>query len=76
MADQKTKQFNVSVESDTWAMKVSQIWPDGDAPENPTPADVAEQMGKDGSVAQIILEWALTPHIVIEERGVVAVVRS
>lgn len=38
-------------------LSVSQIWPDGDAPNNPTTEDVFEQMRKSRSLYSLCQEW-------------------
>lgn len=44
-------------------LDIDQIWPDGDAPENPTAADVVKQMQEStGSVYRVLSEWALEPN--------------
>ncbi len=45
-------------------LEVDDIWPDGYAPENPTPEDVVEQMAKCGGGAAIVAkEWNLLNEI-------------
>jgi hypothetical protein len=41
------------------ALSVGDIWPDNDAPDNPTAQDVIGQMRKCGSVVRVIREWNL-----------------
>jgi hypothetical protein len=41
------------------SLSVNNIWPDKDAPDNPTAADVVEQMRKCGSATSVIKEWNL-----------------
>ncbi len=43
----------------TAALTVEEIWPDGDAPENPTVDDVLAQVRKAGSLWQLASEWNL-----------------
>lgn len=48
-----------------FVLGIEEIWPDGDAPENPTAADVVEQMkNSSGSVSRVITEWALEPECI------------
>jgi hypothetical protein len=42
-------------------LEVDEVWPDHDAPEHPTAADVVQQMRKTGSVGRVLSEWALEP---------------
>ncbi len=43
----------------TASLTVEEIWPDGDAPENPTVDDVLAQVRKAGSLWQLASEWNL-----------------
>lgn len=38
-------------------LSVEDVWPDGDAPENPTTADVLTAMRKSGSLSRLISDW-------------------
>lgn len=49
--------FMVTLEGDH-ALTVDQIWPDGDAPENPTSEDV-EMVLAEYSVLELIRDWNL-----------------
>lgn len=40
-------------------LNAEDIWPDGDAPENPTAEDVADLICKEGGFPKIIDEWNL-----------------
>ena len=40
-------------------LDLEQLWPDGDAPENPTPADVYALVQKDGGFYSAIRSWNL-----------------
>lgn len=51
-------QFDGSVE-----MTVDEVWPDGDAPENPTAKDVAIKMRRTGTVASLLSEWNLDSYL-------------
>lgn len=47
-----------------------QIWPDGDAPENPTADDVREVIEAEGGILQVIDDWNLagySPEYEVEE---------
>jgi hypothetical protein len=53
------KKFNVSV-SGLYQLDESEIWPDGDAPTNPTPEDVAKAMAKSASsLARMLHDWSM-----------------
>lgn len=58
MSGETSIEFTVSGE---WTLDVDEVWPDGDAPEHPTAADVAAQMRLTGSVHSVIDEWMLVP---------------
>lgn len=49
-----------SVDLDT-----ADIWPDGDAPENPTAQDVADLIDKCGGVRWVASDWNLLTDITI-----------
>jgi len=52
-----SKSFIVKIEYET-TMSIEQIWPDGDAPENPTAKDVVKAMQEDcPTVAGLLSEW-------------------
>lgn len=40
-------------------LSVDEIWPDGNAPENPTRDDVIAVMQQSGSVARLCRDWSL-----------------
>lgn len=53
--------FTLSASSE-YVLGMDEIWPDGDAPDNPTAADVVEQMQKHGnSIHGVIGDWNLVP---------------
>lgn len=58
-------------------LEVEDIWPNGDAPENPTPEDVVKQMARSGGGACVIArEWNLLDGIeVVGPTGETAVYR-
>jgi hypothetical protein len=55
--------FDVEI-SGVWTLQVREIWPDGDAPENPTVDDVIEVMKRTthGYVSNLIRDWNLEPE--------------
>ena len=54
--------FNISLAPEDFTLTKGDIWPDGDAPENPSPGDVVAQMQKTtGSAYNVIREWNLMP---------------
>lgn len=59
------KTFEVWVEGPTFNLTEEEIWPDGDAPENPTDADVIEAMKDYGHVSTVIRDWALDDFLTI-----------
>lgn len=56
------RKFVLSISGEA-ELDIEQIWPDGDAPESPTAADVLAVLRKDGGafspVERIIGEWSL-----------------
>ena len=38
-------------------LTAAEIWPDGDAPENPTVDDVIAEMRKSGSLSRLASDW-------------------
>jgi hypothetical protein len=61
MGASKERTFTVRISVDH-TLPVSALWPDGDAPENPTAADVEELIENDGGYERIISEWNLDLH--------------
>lgn len=51
-------------------LSVADVWPDGDAPENPTPEDVAAVMRAHGGFHGVISGWNVLPSY-LEVDGVV-----
>lgn len=64
---QKTFHFEFAGDHD---LTVSEIWPDGDAPENPTTEDVIARV-KDScwSVRHLITDWNLGCSVYIDGRN-------
>jgi hypothetical protein len=59
--------FTISFPSIT--LSVSDIWPDGDAPDDPTAEDVAALMEKCGGLHGVLYDWCLLDEL--EVNGVV-----
>lgn len=56
---------NFSISFPDVELAPEEIWPDGNAPENPTAEDVVAQMRKHcGGVGRLLPEWNLTPESV------------
>jgi len=51
-----------------YSLSVDEIWPDGDAPENPTTQDVIRSMRERGDTdpGQIINDWNLEASILVD----------
>lgn len=49
---------------------VSEIWPDGDAPENPTVDDVIAVIRKNGGVDDVLRNWNMLPQLEVDGRVV------
>lgn len=56
--------FTITLDG-SWMLDVRDVWPDGDAPDNPTPFDVLEAMRETGALLTVIREWNLHPDMVI-----------
>lgn len=57
-----SRQVFLSFEAD-FALKEEEIWPDGDAPENWTVADVVRRIASEGDLASFITDWSLDNDI-------------
>lgn len=55
-----------TVEFEPCELTVRDIWPDGDAPENPTVAHVVERMIEYGPAWQTIREWNLLTDVTVD----------
>lgn len=60
--------FNVHIESDM-ALTVNEIWPDGDAPFNPTTEDVVRVMEAAGSKRSVLRDWELLQDVTVDVDG-------
>lgn len=60
--------FYVEVESEAF-LSIAEIWPDGNAPEDPTADDVLAQMKKDGDKFRVINDWGLNEDTEIHIHG-------
>lgn len=49
-------------------LSVDQLWPDHDAPENPTVEDVELLLGEEGDVTHVLSEWNLDYGLKFEVR--------
>ena len=58
------KTFTFSVTGDT-KLTVDQIWPDGDAPTDPTADDVLDQLVACGTATGVIEDWNLDCEFVV-----------
>lgn len=58
------KRFTINIQGD-FALSLDEIWPNGDAPENPTVADVRAVLPRD--VRDLISEWNLVPDVEVLE---------
>lgn len=54
----RKKQFVFSV-SGSVTLSVDEIWPDGDAPENPTADDVRCVIAEEGGFGRVLGDWSL-----------------
>ena len=60
--DKASKGFNFTIDSIQW-LAVADIWPDGDAPENPTVDDVLAVIAASGGMRQVLHDWNLDDDI-------------
>lgn len=60
--------FNISIAADVY-LTIKEIWPDGDAPENPTPADVKAAMEACGSKMRTLRDWELLQDVDVSVDG-------
>lgn len=66
MADAPVTEFLFDIVSDTIALSIDEIWPDGDAPENPTAEDVAAVMRVGGTSTRVLHDWSLDSYINVD----------
>ena len=52
------KRFTITIES-TVTLLADEIWPDGDAPENPTEQDVRDLVAAHGGPVRVLRDWSL-----------------
>ena len=58
------KAFTVVIDGN-FELDIEQVWPDGDAPENPTVEDVAAVMRKCGGRFSVLNDWNLEPRVLV-----------
>lgn len=58
-------QFLVTLDGSCY-LDIEDIWPDGDAPENPTTEDVAAVMRGCGSKLSVLDDWSLVHELGVE----------
>lgn len=61
--------FNVHLEADYW-LSLAEIWPDGDAPNEPTADDVKAAMEKCGPKQRVLDDWMLLDDLDVDVNGV------
>lgn len=57
-----SKLFTVSISFD-YDFSIDELWPNGDAPENPTVQDVVDLINKCGGVSKIICDWDIDRNL-------------
>lgn len=62
--------FSVQVHSSDDYLTLSEIWPDGNAPENPTAEDVMAEIRKSGSVSSFISDWNMELFVEVDGKDV------
>jgi len=50
-------------------LTIADIWPDGDAPKNPTAQDVVDLIDDSGGASHVVRDWALLDGIQITGNG-------
>lgn len=55
--------------SGSFRLAIDEVWPNGDAPEKPTPADVVRKMMKEGSKTRLLDDWNLGDDLTIIVSG-------
>lgn len=60
------KKFFISIRMDD-VLGIDQLWPDGDAPENPTAEDVLDLIEECGGAEMIIRDWNLPLEVSVYE---------
>jgi hypothetical protein len=60
------KQFDIDILV-TYRISADEVWPDGDAPPNPTAQDVIEVINNNGGPVQIITDWNLDADLNVNE---------
>ncbi len=65
------KTFSIHLEGPSFELEISEVWPDGDAPDNPTAEDVAKTMREYGY--NLIRDWGLDDGLEVYIDGYVKV---
>ena len=63
-AEKKREGFNFTISSDCW-LSIDDIWPDGDAPDNPTVDHVHAVIEQCGGAKVVIREWNLDEDLAL-----------
>lgn len=61
--------FNISIDGDQY-LSVDAIWPDGNAPENPTAEDVRDLILESGSLSRWLSDWNMDYGMRVHVEGV------
>lgn len=66
VTNNKKTLINITVTFDA-DLDIESLWPDGDAPEHPTIADVQKVIDRDGGIERVLHDWNLDqdPDVVI-----------
>lgn len=57
-----SKSFHISV-TFNYDYSIDELWPDGDAPENPTVQDVVDLIKQCGGVRQVLHDWDMDRYL-------------
>lgn len=64
-----SKSFCISVGDEAF-LTVDEIWPDGNAPDDPTPEDVIRQIKETSSRHNFATDWGFQQHVEVDGRSV------
>lgn len=60
--------FTIHIDGD-FVLDLEQIWPDGNAPDEPTAEDVVKVLESCGSLFSVLNDWCLDPRVVVYGPG-------
>lgn len=57
--------FRITITSDN-VLTLDELWPDGDAPENPTADDVRARIRQHGGAREVLRDWNLDDELTLD----------